>query len=795
MVDLGSVVSVANLSIWGRTTSAGYSSQSSGLEVRVGSDSTSGGTNNPICASGIAAAWTTNGVTIACNAVGRYLTIRGATQACLSLCEVQVYSGPSLCPTGSFCPPGTASSTAALPNLLQWLDASNTSSLSTTYPSLTAVTSSGQSVSSWSDQSGNGASIVGTGNQPAYSSSLLNGLPGINFGGAARLKSANTFVKSTDVTLFWVGEVTSSVADWGSLWGHFTNHDYDIQLRHPQPSYANNQNVIAWYTAGDNLGCDLSFSASSPVLYSATLQSGTSRSFSMTTAAGGTSSVSATNSLTMTAGSANIYVGADELGGSFNGYISEILYFQRVLAPSEISTVSSYLAEKWGISASVGVPILPVGGSTSSMSFGATGTGTYTAFSTTNPPFNQPNNCNDNGWIGTVSGASGYVNFDFGSLYSVTSVAFYSVYNGGVRGGTVSLLYSSDNSIWTTLSNSISFYNTPTSTPTGSATCGYIYLPIPAAFTARYVKLTAFTGLVGSITPRTSTIQFTGLKVFAPQSSVTAYSVFAPQSGTAYSFTAASSSFTVNTPAVAQVLLVGGGGGGGHDSGGGGGGGGVVYVASTCLAAATYTITVGAGGAAATTNVVASAGGNTVISANGQALWTALGGGGGYSAYMAQPATIVTGGSGGGQCSGGQGAGPGLGTSGQGNSGGLSTAGPGGGGGGAGSVGGASQPTCIGGKGGIGLPFTIASGTPTYYGAGGGGGMWLNGCVAGTGGLGGGGNGGLWWSLTATNGVAGTGGGGGGEGYSGSGAGSGGSGVVIIRLSTQSCTPSLSGRA
>ena len=170
----------------------------------------------------------------------------------------------------------------------------------------------------------------------------MNAKPGVNFGNSSRLISA-PFAKSRDVTLFWVGKVNSNIGSWGTLWGHFSNHDNDIQLRN-----TSGQSVINWHTNNDNSGCQLNYSNNNPVLYYGTLTAGTSRFFSMT-ALGNTQTVSATNPLTMTTGSAPIYIGASDGMEVSQAQVSEVLYYQSVLTPAQIATVTSYLSAKWGL--------------------------------------------------------------------------------------------------------------------------------------------------------------------------------------------------------------------------------------------------------------------------------------------------------------------------------------------------------------------------------------------------------------------------------------------------------------
>ena len=262
--------------------------------------------------------------------------------------------------------------------------------------------------------------------------------------------------------------------------------------------------------------------------------------------------------------------------------------------------------------------------------------------------------------------------------------------------------------------------------------------------------------------------------------------------------TVGTTTFTINTPVTAQILIVGGGGGGGAPgdrTGGGGGAGGLVYYSAVNIPTGSYTITVGGGGSASGNSAPGtngSPGGNSSV--GGLGLTTAKGGAGGEAT-----GTATTGGSAGGRYHNANSATSTY-TVGQGNAGGTGYDGGGlgpwcgGGGGGAGGPGNQGS-TSIGGVGGDGLQYSI-SGTPTYYAGGGGGGIsspnLTNPIAQGTGGNGGGGGGATIISTgngiqnTSSAGTNGTGGGGGGgarNGIPSLNPSAGGSGIVIISFS------------
>ena len=326
-------------------------------------------------------------------------------------------------------------------------------------------------------------------------------------------------------------------------------------------------------------------------------------------------------------------------------------------------------------------------------------------------------------------------------------------------------------------------------------------------------------GTAGTVAANT-TYNFTLRAIDAASNTTSrAFSITIQNNPVTESFT---SSGTFSVPAgvtVADVLVVGGGGFGGsqapnpqHRAGSSGGGaGGLIFMPEYPVqACGTITVTVGSGGGPAGTASPNTVGESSAFGAPGDPgltptseVLTAIGGGGGGSAYAGQGpySDGYNGGSGGGSnrafpamCSptakglGVQPTQPGnSGAYGFGNPGGYGGCTNGGGGGGAGASG--APPAC-GQHGGIGRAYTIADGTtPVYYagGGGGGGGQYSDITTAAQGGQGGGGIGGLCSpavpNVVAQPGTANRGGGGGGHGTNNppNVGGQGGKGIVIVR--------------
>ncbi len=245
----------------------------------------------------------------------------------------------------------TGFSPSSIANCVQWLDANDIGTLFQNSAGTTPVTAAGQSVAFWRDKSGNGNNVFqfSTIPVPTYSNVLIGNQPGLDFTNSSHLRSAN-FQNSSNITAFVVGMVKNTITGWGVFWGHFTTSDHDnfISMRN-----TSGQAVINWHTANDNSIMQMAYVLDSPVIYYGIMSNRFNTFFSQTTNVG-TATVSGNVGGTTSSGLMPTFVGQSRIQSeAIRSYISEIIYYQRVLTTFEQQQVQGYLAWKYGLQANL----------------------------------------------------------------------------------------------------------------------------------------------------------------------------------------------------------------------------------------------------------------------------------------------------------------------------------------------------------------------------------------------------------------------------------------------------------
>jgi hypothetical protein len=228
---------------------------------------------------------------------------------------------------------------------VQWMDAYNVNGFSN-------PPANNASIPFWFDSSGIKAVYGYVNAIPVYRATGLNSRPTVDFTGSAGMISCNATTvyqtnKSSNITVFIVGQVNGGIGSWGTVWGHFSSgrHDLDIQLRQngTLPSTLN------WHTNNNNgAGISIAYSVGTPYLMVCTMSNASVMSFTQYLSTGTSTTVTSTEAVTWTGGIAPIWLGLSDTTEAYNSYISEVIYYQRVLPTTEQGMVIGYLANKWG---------------------------------------------------------------------------------------------------------------------------------------------------------------------------------------------------------------------------------------------------------------------------------------------------------------------------------------------------------------------------------------------------------------------------------------------------------------
>ena len=222
--------------------------------------------------------------------------------------------------------------------LTLWLDASDTA----------AITISGTGMAQWKSSSSPLVTFTpdqGTG-VISWSATGLGGVaPGVQMmKKGLKSTTAPTLPSSGDYTVVFVGTMGSTADSSGALFNH-GNRDSDVVWER------NGAESNVMFQSNSDGSCKFAYTADSPMILIGTNTGGVMRKtysisndFTRTT-------TSCTNTKSIGTGPASIRIGESDYPIDprelSNGVVSEIIYYQRVLSASEISTIQAYLVSKW----------------------------------------------------------------------------------------------------------------------------------------------------------------------------------------------------------------------------------------------------------------------------------------------------------------------------------------------------------------------------------------------------------------------------------------------------------------
>jgi len=246
----------------------------------------------------------------------------------------------------------------------QWLDASDLTTLFQDLSGVDNIYGQGYYTSLWKDKSGNGndmfklsdSAYAETVTPAAYNAGMMNGLPALDFskGNGTMLISRQLSI-STEITLFIVCLVTplAGIHTYTNVWSHGQdNQDAALGI-----TYGTRK--IFFCANGDTYSSQIPYVINRPGVYVATLSNQQISFFESFDLSGNTIKNIIEPQAPYSSNGRNILQTQPiSLGGwSFSAAstnqsgcaFSEVIYYQRVLSPQEITATVSYLTKKWGI--------------------------------------------------------------------------------------------------------------------------------------------------------------------------------------------------------------------------------------------------------------------------------------------------------------------------------------------------------------------------------------------------------------------------------------------------------------
>ena len=221
-----------------------------------------------------------------------------------------------------------------------WLDAADP-----------AATGGGVNVTTWLDKSGNGKNTTSYGGTPSISASAINGKPAIYFNGSSYFTGPISGANTTTITIFLIGSLISPFGVFSGLlcFGNASQLDYDNVGSLAITMYGGDSKIYG-YRNGDaqvvpvTANVPFIFVLQHDGTYVNTFFNGTQQT-----------SVNIASSGTFTYTNYSVASRAGTITGQYiwSGYLGEILVYQSSLSAPQRQQVESYLAQKWGLTASL----------------------------------------------------------------------------------------------------------------------------------------------------------------------------------------------------------------------------------------------------------------------------------------------------------------------------------------------------------------------------------------------------------------------------------------------------------
>lgn len=276
------------------------------------------------------------------------LLVVGVTKGSRLMSEAKLKSAQALT---------SSSPVNAMTGVVLWLDATDASDIATgtTYGN----PDNGSLVAKWKDHnpqlvrsSQNELAAVADVNRPKYIRNGINGLPTLSFDGSDYLTSSNSAIASaktgyTMVAVWQANTITTGMIFAQGICSLGVNEGSAAGMY-----IKNNAYIAAWGCGASNdfIGTTSVYNAKTPYIAIAQVNKNLASRMSLylngTPQAGTQPTIAPAPAII----SAPIFVGAESVSSNFfNGYISELIVFDRSLTSAEIVDVQGYLSRKYSI--------------------------------------------------------------------------------------------------------------------------------------------------------------------------------------------------------------------------------------------------------------------------------------------------------------------------------------------------------------------------------------------------------------------------------------------------------------
>ena len=224
-----------------------------------------------------------------------------------------------------------------------WLDAADAST----------ITESGGAVSQWDDKSGNGRHVTQAtaGSQPTLATNAVNGKSVLDFDGTDLMENDNAALQRSvsGSSLFAVSRLDVNTSGGKSILQITQNTNAT------RTNMAYNNGLNTGFSAGGRRLASQSYQQKgvSPYSSAMTLNCAVFNFGSATLSLVENGGITLNNATFQDAGITDNDAGAIKLGGSWDGYLAEVIITHSAVSTNTRQRIEGYLAHKWGLTANL----------------------------------------------------------------------------------------------------------------------------------------------------------------------------------------------------------------------------------------------------------------------------------------------------------------------------------------------------------------------------------------------------------------------------------------------------------